>query len=289
MDSVSPLAHVASAALFVADLVFRSARMHALVRVAGARLSAREAVTLTAFGDAAAVITPWRAGGEVARLLSARLSGVPAPVSVVVMAIESAVGYGIAALAGAWLAAAYGGAWLASLDGVRAKLSMSWIRAIAVLACVMLILVLGAVMALPAARVRALDAIRGTGAALRSLRALRPHALVWCGVLSAASLASRVLVLPILAAGSASAGFGVLSLVSFTLLHAQVALPTPGGAGPIELVFLTGGVGVSHAAALLGWWRAYVSLLPMIVGFTLAAIVHGRQAWRALPWRSPTP
>lgn len=284
MGSVSPVAHVASAALFAADLALRSARVHALVRVAGARLSAQDALTLTAFGDAAAVVTPWRAGGEVARVLSARLSGVPVPVSVVVMAIESAIGYLLAALVGAWLMAAYGGDWLASLDGVRVELPLAWIRAMAVLAYV----VLSVVIAVPAARARVLDAIRGVAAAVRSLRALPPGAIAWCVVLSAASLASRVLVLPILAMGSASAGFGVLTLVSFALLHAQVALPTPGGAGPIELVFLKGGAGVSHGIALLGWWRVYVTVLPLAVGFSLAAIVHGRQAWRVLPWRSPT-
>lgn len=284
MASVSPMAHVVSAALFAADLALRSARVHALVRAAGTRLSARDALALTAFGDAAAVVTPWRAGGEVARVLGARLSGVPVPVSVVVMAIESAVGYLLAAVAGAWLAAAYGGDWLATLEGAGGGIPMSWIRAMAVLACVILTLVLS----FPPSRTWVLGAMRAIAVAARSLRTLPPGAMAWCVVLSAASLASRVLVLPILAMDSASAGFGVLTLVSFTLLHAQVALPTPAGAGPIELVFLKGGAGVAQGAALLAWWRVYVTLLPVVVGVALAAAVYGRLALRILPWRSPS-
>lgn len=275
-------AHVAAAVLAVADLVTRALRVRLLVRASGAPLRWRDAMALTAFGDAAAAVTPWRAGGEVARVLGAKWSGVPIPMALMVMAVESAVGYALAALTGAWLAAEYGGDWMREIPRGGLPLAPDLVYAVAVLAC----LVATVVFSVPAARAWLSTGVAALASAGRAVRALAPRVIVLCAILSAASLASRVLILPSLATGSGSAPLGVLALVSFTMLHVQVALPTPGGAGPIEIAFLAGAAVAPAGGEMLGWWRVYVTLFPVVAGVGVGAPVYGRKMLTVLPGRS---
>src|SRR5262249_57928053 len=66
--------HVAALGLVALDLGSRSRRIQLTIRAAGGAIGLRDAVALTAVGDAAAAVTPWRAGGEAGRGL-----GGPAP------------------------------------------------------------------------------------------------------------------------------------------------------------------------------------------------------------------
>jgi hypothetical protein len=137
---------------------------------------------------------------------------------------------------------------------------------------------------IPAVRYKIGDGVRALGKAMRIARTTPLHAIVWCTVLSVVSLVARVGVLPVLAAPRSEASVGVLALVSFLLIHGQIAIPTPAGAGPIELAFLTGVAGISTGAgAVLGWWRLYTTVLPIVAGFVLAAAVFGRGIVRRLP------
>lgn len=277
----APIAQLLGAACFAADLWSRSFRMQVMTRGAGGRLRFRDALALTAFGDAAAAVTPWRAGGEVARVLGARTSGVALPVIVAVIGVETLIVYALATLVGAWLVAAYGGEWMRLITREGPLMSRDLVYGLTVVALVALVLVIS----IPAIRYRLLDGLRGLRSSALSARRIPVSVLVWCLVLSVISLVSRVAILPLLALAVAPVPLGVIVLVSFTLLHSQMALPTPAGAGPIELAFMNGAVGLTtHAGWVLGWWRVYTTLLPIVAGFFLGAHAYGKQVLRVLPF-----
>lgn len=275
-------AHAACAACVAADIWSRSLRMQLMTRSAGTFMSFRHALALTTFGDAAAAVTPLRAGGEFARVVGARAAGVRLPVIAAVISVETLVVYVLAAVAGAWLAAEYGGEWLALVRPRRQVLS---VRAIYVSAVVVLLAVT-IVAATPAARLALRRVVAGARTALIAARRISWAALLLCLVLSVVSLVARVAILPALALTLPQApSVGVLALISFTLVHGQIAMPTPAGAGPIEMVFLMGGTGITREAGrVLGWWRVYATLIPVVLGFVLGALTYGRAVLRALPF-----
>lgn len=282
MVLASGVAHALCAAFVAADLWARGYRMQVMVAGAGSHLRFRDAFTLTAFGDAAAAVTPWRAGGEAARILGARIARVPLAVIIAVISVETFIAYLLAAGAGAWLTAQFGGEWLALVKGERLRVSPGMVRALTVVALLSLFVMVG----VPQIRDRLVGVVRGLGKARDAVRRLPMSALVWCVALSMIALVARVAVLPVLAWAYADAPPGAMALVSFTLLHGQIALPTPGGAGPIELAFAEGAVGIDqHAGLILGWWRLYITLIPIVVGFGLGALAYGRLAWQVIPFR----
>jgi uncharacterized membrane protein YbhN (UPF0104 family) len=191
----------------------------------------------------------------------------------------------MAAVAGAWLGARYGSEWMEAASG-SAALSPRVVYWLTVVSMLLLLLVVG----VPAVRDRVMGVWRAAIAALSLARRIPMPVLGACVGLSAISLVARVAVLPVLALSLDNhPTTGVLTIASFALIHGQIAMPTPGGAGPIELAFLKGGVGVLEgSAALLGAWRLYVSGFPIVVGFTLGGLVYGKQVWEVLRWKRPT-
>src|SRR4029077_6657297 len=108
-------------------------------------------------------------------------------------------------------------------------------------------------------------------------------------VLSLLSLGARLAILPILTRTAVSPPpFGAVTLSSFSLLYGQVLLPTPSGAGAVELGFLAGGAGIAGAAAtrLLLAWRFYTALLPIAAVLPPAILRIGRQRKNAAALRS---
>lgn len=273
------MAHLACAALVATDLWARTLRVQMMIRTLGIPLRFRDAMTFTAFGDAAAALTPLRLGGEVGRAFGARMAGVPLTVTVAVLGVESVIVYALAALAGAWLAAAYGGAWLDTLRHAGFTLSPRAQYA----ATVVVLLGLLMVLAVPAARYWIGEAFAALRAAVRAAMRIPPLILAWCLALSTISLVARVAILPVLALSVAPVDVGVVSLASFTLLHSQMAIPTPAGAGPIELAFMKDALGLrGHAGVLVGAWRLHVTVIPVVLGLTLGLATYGTRALRHL-------
>ena len=88
------------------------------------------------------------------------------------------------------------------------------------------------------------------------------------------NLATRVAILPVLALTLPSPpAMGPLALGSFALLYSQLVLPTPSGAGAVELGFLGGAAGDLGTGE--GWlllaWRFYTNGIGVILGVALAA------------------
>jgi uncharacterized membrane protein YbhN (UPF0104 family) len=114
---------------------------------------------------------------------------------------------------------------------------------------------------------------RTAAQAWRELRRVDHPTLVLACVLTLVSLTSRVAILPVLTLTLVpSPPAGAVTLSSFVLLYGQLFLPTPSGAGAVEVGFLSGGAGVVGASTtrLLLIWRIYTSLISIAAGLVLA-------------------
>jgi uncharacterized membrane protein YbhN (UPF0104 family) len=103
------------------------------------------------------------------------------------------------------------------------------------------------------------------------------------------NLATRVAILPVLALTLANPpDLGPMTLGSFALLYSQLILPTPSGAGAVELGFLGGAAGDLGQGD--GWlllaWRFYTNGVGVVLGVWLAAKIYGWPALRRLVRRS---
>jgi uncharacterized membrane protein YbhN (UPF0104 family) len=103
--------------------------------------------------------------------------------------------------------------------------------------------------------------------------------------LSLVNLVTRVAILPVLALTLANPpAMGPMMLGSFALLYSQLLLPTPSGAGAVELGFLGGAAGDlgSDQGWLLLAWRFYTNGVGVVLGVWLAAQIYGWPALRNL-------
>jgi uncharacterized membrane protein YbhN (UPF0104 family) len=96
--------------------------------------------------------------------------------------------------------------------------------------------------------------------------------------LSAYAMAARIAILPVLASTLPSPPApGAVIFGSFALLYSQMILPTPSGAGVVELGFLGGAAG--ELGAEEGWillaWRFYTNGVGLLLGIWLAASIYG--------------
>ena len=274
-------AHAVCAALVAADLVARAMRIQWILRGLGHRTGFVEAFTLNAFGDGACAVTPMRAGGEPARLGGMLRAGVPAAAGVIAIGLEVLAAWPVTILAAGWMAWRHAPAWWAEA-GPQLKAGLAgawpWVTAVAAVSAV----------AWWVAR-------RGGGGAPKVRRPLR-RALVylrrmpaWLPIatapLSLVNLVARVAILPVLALTLADPpAMGPLWLGSFALLYAQLVLPTPSGAGAVELGFLHGAAGQlgGAEASLLVAWRFYTSGVGILLGGWLAVRIYGAPALRRL-------
>jgi uncharacterized membrane protein YbhN (UPF0104 family) len=108
--------------------------------------------------------------------------------------------------------------------------------------------------------------------------------------MSVINLATRVAILPVLALTLPDPpAMGPMLLGSFALLYSQLVLPTPSGAGAVELGFLGGAAGDlgAHQGWLLFAWRFYTNGVGVLLGVWLAVHIYGWPALRKL-LRQPT-
>jgi uncharacterized membrane protein YbhN (UPF0104 family) len=280
---VTPLqAHLICVGLVAADLLARLWRIQWIVQGLGHRMTAKDAFILNAFGDAACALTPLRIGGEPARLAGMLRSGVPAAGAFVAISLEVLAAWPVIIVAAAWLVWAYAPAWWVSVGprlGAAAEHAWPWV----------VVVILASALAWRYARLV-------TSPVARQLRRPVRRALVyWRRMprwpllasipLSAINLATRVAILPILALTLPEPpAMGPMLLGSFALLYSQLVLPTPSGAGAVELGFLGGAAGDlgEHQGWLLLAWRFYTNGVGVVIGIWLAAQIYGWPALRKL-------
>jgi uncharacterized membrane protein YbhN (UPF0104 family) len=275
-------AHLACAALVLTDLGARTLRVRTILRACRQRLSLRQLLTITLTCDAACAVTPFRLGGEPARVATMLRAGVPLRTAVVAIASETVQTWPVIALCGLVLGGLYGGGWWDSwAAGFRTLLAHARLLSVLALATMLLAAGLGlvALRLLRRARVPQTSAprFRWPRISTRQLLATVPLTIV--------AVAARVLVLPVLGQTLAGGpGFGETAMASFTLLHSQLLLPSPAGAGAVDLGLFAHAQGGAPAYGLLLAWRFYTTGLGLALGALAAALTYGptlaRRRWR---------
>lgn len=281
-------AHLICIALVAADLLARAWRIQWIIQGLGHQMTVKDAFILNAFGDAACALTPLRIGGEPARLAGMLRSKVPATAAFVGISLEVLAAWPVIILAAAWLVWQYAPAWWISAGprlGAAAAGAWPWV-ALVVLASAIAWRYARSVTSPVARQLR-----RPVRRALVYWRRMPRWPLVASVPMSVVNLATRVAILPVLALTLASPpALGPMILGSFALLYSQLILPTPSGAGAVELGFLGGAAGDLGEGQ--GWlllaWRFYTNGLGVLLGVWLAAQIYGWPALRRLVRPSAT-
>jgi uncharacterized membrane protein YbhN (UPF0104 family) len=263
---VSPPATVLEAtlvciALVIVDLVVRAWRIQWIIQGLGHRIGFRDSFVLNAYGDAAFVA----------------------------ISLEVLAAWPVILAAAGWLAWRYAPAWWETTGPRLAEAAVGawpWV----------LLVALASALAWRFARKVASPAVRHVRRPVRRALVYWRRMPLWPLVasvpLSFLNLATRVAILPVLALTlPAPPDIGPMLLGSFGLLYSQLILPTPSGAGAVELGFLGGAAGDLGARA--GWlllaWRFYTNGVGVLLGVGLAAHAYGWPALRRLArrWSDP--
>jgi uncharacterized membrane protein YbhN (UPF0104 family) len=275
-------------ALVAVDSAARAWRIQWIVQGLGHRISFWDSFILNAFGDAACALTPLRIGGEPARLAGMLRTRVPATAAFVAISLEVLAAWPVIIVAAGWLIWQYAPAWW-MLAGPRletaARAAWPWV----------LVVVVASVVAWRAAG-------RVTSPVKHLRRPIRRALVYWRRMprwpliasipMSFINLATRVAILPVLALTLPTPPeLGPLMVGSFALLYSQLVLPTPSGAGAVELGFLGGAAGDlgEGEGKLLFAWRLYTNGIGVILGVALAARIYGWAALRQLVGRWSDP
>jgi uncharacterized membrane protein YbhN (UPF0104 family) len=279
-------AHLVCIGLVAADLLARAWRIQWIVRGLGHRISLWDSFVLNAFGDAACALTPLRIGGEPARLAGMLRSRVPAPAAFVAISLEVLAAWPVIIVAAGWLAWRYAPEWWEEAGprlSAAAATAWPWVLLVVLLSLLAWRSAKRKV-ASPAAR----QLRRPVRRAMVYWRRMPRWPLLASVPMSFINLATRVAILPVLALTLPSPPpIGPLAVGSFALLYSQLILPTPSGAGAVELGFLGGAAG--DLGAEEGWlllaWRVYTNGIGVLLGVVLAVRVYGWPALRQLARR----
>jgi uncharacterized membrane protein YbhN (UPF0104 family) len=280
---IGPLeAHGIALLLVVLDLAARAARIRILTGAIGHPLSYRNALMANALGDAACAVTPMRLGGEPARLAGLLRAGIPATATFVAIAFEVVTMWPVIIASAVAIALAFAPGWFESAGpAFLAELGdlWSWLVFAAGVSALVWIFVRRAVKITPRVTRRPWRRVMVYG------RRMPPGPLVAAAFLAFVNLACRTAILPVLMLTLPSPPpLGPAVLGSFALLYSQLVLPTPSGAGVVDLGFLAGAAGNVGAGdgALLFWWRFYTTFLGVGMGAYFAVREFGWSALRGV-------
>lgn len=274
------LALAVAVALVTADLAVRALRILLFLRGTGHAMGFRQIFVLNTFGDAAAVVTPLRIGGQPARLAGLLLGGMPLATALPLLVVEMVSYSAVVALASAAMMLLYAPGWWAAVSPAMTE-SVRWMLPWAAAVGAGSLLVWWAVRR----RLRRRGRRRERRMAWAAVRGALGWPLLASVPLTLVSIACRVGVLPVLAQVLPEPpATGVLLISSFVLIYGQLFLPTPGGAGAVELAFSSGAAG--DLGGSLGTvyiaWRACTTGIPVVLGFALAIPAYGMAAVRGV-------
>lgn len=297
-------AHVLALAAFGLEVAARGARIVAVARGLGIRLTLGTSVRAQLAGDALGAVTPSRVGSDPAKMAVFHRAGVglgQGGALVLAEMVAEAVVLVLAALAvAAWVP---GGWWVAlGVGGYAVAVSASGVAAY---------VITGWPAQEPPALWRAMALGQARWGALRmaagefrehatALGRIPPGRVVQALGAAVAHIAAKLAILPVLvlslARGSAGEAVAVSDLVlrPFFTLYATALLPPPGGGGGVEVVFasaLRGVLAPATLAAALVWWRFYTFHLGAMLGW-LSLVVSARRPHEGLdtrPSHEPAP
>jgi uncharacterized membrane protein YbhN (UPF0104 family) len=266
--------HLAALALFGADVVVRAVRIRLLVPHVPS-LSLWRAITINAYGEAASAVTPGRLGGDPARFWGFRRAGVDTPRALAGLGVEALIDWVLLAVATVVLGVAFADT---AASGLRRLLALAAGPEARLFVGAVLVLVAASAIAARWYRRRSPPgATVSVTAAFQQARQLGWRTAAIATLLTAVSMVARTAILPVLVAGHLGVAPGAVVLGSFVLLYGQLALPTPAGAGGVELGFVGGFAGAltpGELAALLIAWRVYT----LILGAALGVLLFVREA-----------
>jgi uncharacterized protein (TIRG00374 family) len=267
-------AHLICLGLVATDVLTRIWRIQWIMQGLKQHLTLKDAFILNTFGDAANSLTPLRIGGEPARLAWMLRSRLPMTAALLGITLEALVSRFVLVAVVIWLAWQFATGWWVSVGPrLRADAAAAWPWLILVLlAGVLLWLYTQRIVSPITRRMR-----RSLARVLVYWRRMPRWPLVVGIPLSLLSIVSRVAILPVLALSLASPPpFDLTTFGSFTLLYSQMVLPTPAGAGVVELGFMGGAAGeFQNDGWLLLAWRFYTTGLSVLLGVWFAARFYG--------------
>jgi uncharacterized membrane protein YbhN (UPF0104 family) len=275
-------AHATCLALLLVDFLARTWRMQWLLRGLGYRLPFWEIFVHSALGEAASSLSPFRLGGEPSRIWAMTRLGVPLTPAVVGIGVEI-VAMTPVVLAGAALVALYlAPEWWAAAGPALSRHARGggpWIVGVTIATALAWALAHRAAPAAAAALRREIAAARA------HVRELPAWPLLASVPMTALNVGARVAVLPVLVSAMPSQPpLGPVIVGSFALLYSQLVLPTPAGAGAVELGFLGGAAGELGRAetSLLVAWRFYTNGLGVALGVVLTVARYGAPGFTVL-------
>jgi len=252
--------HLVALALVLLDVVLRGARINQMLPVPLLR-----AMAVNTCGDALAAVTPARTGGEPLRFVAFEAAAGAGPV-LAAFVTETCVDAVLIVGVTCAIFGLEGARWTELLHGLSGfTLSWWWLGVVACLVAGLWALAVW---------------LRGRwDAVTRSVREgwhvllTRPkRVLASVTGLTFLSMAARTAILPVLAIHLPGLDLPTLVAGSFFLVFVQSLLPTPSGAGPVEVGFLAGLAGsVEHRQllSLLLVWRVYTVGLGALAGALL--------------------
>lgn len=287
---MSPLAaHATCLGLVALDFLIRGWRIKLIMQGLGSPLPLRAALVVNALGDAANALTPMRLGGEPARVAGMLRSGARVTAALVGITLEAVISRLVLIAVAAWLIWQYAPAWWVTAGpSLRAAAASAW-------PWIVLVLIAGVFLwrytqrAVSPATKRMRRPMRRV---LVYLRRMPRWPLLASIPFSAIPIATRIAILPVLALTLPSPpALGPVIFGSFALLYSQMVLPTPSGAGVVELGFLGGAAGELGEGQ--GWillaWRFYTNGLGVLLGVWLALSIYGWPVLRKVLRGKPVP
>jgi len=279
--TLEPLvAHAICAALVVLDQGARALRIKWLTEAIGHPFRGRHALATNAIGDAACAVTPMRLGGEPARLGAMLHYEIPATASFIAVAFEVITMWPVIIAMAIGVAILFAPGWLEhSAPALLAGFGQlwGWFVAAGVVSLGIWMIVRRAVHVAPRVTQRPWRRARVYW------RRMPPGPVVAAVILAFINLSARTAILPVLMMTLPEPPpLGPAILGSFALLYSQLILPTPSGAGVVDLGLLAGAAGhvQEGEVELLIWWRFYTSALGIILGGWAAVRTFGWEAVR---------
>ena len=270
-------AHLVCVALVIADVLSRVLRLQLFLRGVGHPVRAYDLMVINFFGDAAAALTPLRIGGQPARLWGLTREGVPATAGIVAMGMEVITMYPIILVAGVIIALMFAPEWWATAGPQMTKaVSGVWPWIGVIVALSILAWWLGKRFAPKLASSFGSD----LRSALSAVRRMPLWMLLASIPLTLVNLGARVAILPVLVSTLPDPPpLGAVTMASFALLYSQLILPTPSGAGAVELGFQVGAAGDLHGGEgnLNFIWRIYTAIVLVVAGVVLGGIKYGSE------------
>ena len=267
-------AHALCLGLFTVDLLARAWRIQVLARGLGNRTRFLNAFTLNAASDATSAVTPLKVGGEPVRFGGLINAGLNVSDTIALITVEAIMEWLVAITIGCWIGWRWGGEWWRTQQQVLLPHLAHAVWWVVLIVAVGIAIWLALRKFLPRISVHVGGTLRDS---LRLARRMPVWAVAGAVPLTALHVAARIAILPaVFAMLPNPPALGTVVVGSFALLYGQNFLPTPSGAGAIELGFLNGAAGYvgPGASALLVMWRFYTTLLPIMLGLVFGTALY---------------